>query len=91
METRIAHWRVKRGLTQQEVADLVGLSLNGYWKYERDRIFNPGVRQLANLAIIFGCQIEDLIEDEWREGSWPFGTQRPEEPSRFWHAGSGSG
>lgn len=91
-ETRIAEWRVKRGLTQQETADAVGLSLNGYWKYEHGQIYNPGVRQLANLAIIFGCELEDLIEDDWRQGIWGLGKPLPpEDPSRLWRSAFGEG
>jgi len=90
-DTRIAEWRVKRGLTQQEAADAVGLSLNGYWKYERGHIDNPGIRQLANLAIVFGCELEDLIEDDWRRGTWGMGKpRRPEDPSSFWRTDRGA-
>jgi transcriptional regulator with XRE-family HTH domain len=76
-------------MTQQTAADLVGLSLNGYWKYERGRLFNPSIRQLANLAIIFGCRIEDLIEDDWREGVWSFSNPRPPDPTLFWRNADG--
>jgi len=28
---------------------------------------NPPIRYLANLAIVLQCELEDLIEPEWRE------------------------
>ena len=75
-------------MTQKEVADAVRLSLNGYRKYERGQIDSPGIRQLANLAIVFGCQVEDLIEDEWRAGDW-WAIGNLGDPSRLWRtAGS---
>ena len=27
---------------------------------------NPPLRYLVNLSIVLGCELDDLIEDEWR-------------------------
>jgi hypothetical protein len=30
-------------------------------------MLNPPLRYLVNLSIVLGCELDDLIEDEWRE------------------------
>jgi transcriptional regulator with XRE-family HTH domain len=88
METKLATWRVFRGMTQAEVAEATGIPLSTYWKLERDLLKNPGVRHLANCALVLGCELEELIEDEWRDWfrplvEWP---TRPREPEKLWRA-----
>lgn len=72
----LARVRMARGLTQEELADAIGISLPTYRRLERKDMDNPGVRYLANAAIALGVELDLLIEDEWRE--WMvFDEQRP--------------
>ncbi|MBV9682012.1 MAG: helix-turn-helix transcriptional regulator [Solirubrobacterales bacterium] len=84
-ETMLARVRMARGLTQEELADAIGISLPTYRRLERKDMDNPGVRYLANAAIALGVELDLLIEDEWRE--WMvFDEQRPTPPraDEFW-------
>ena len=86
VETKLAQWRVKRGMTQEELANAVGMPLSTYWNLERGRNRNPGLGWLSNCAIVLGCKLEDLIEDGWR--GWyqqHFGkAPKPADPKALW-------
>lgn len=60
-KSRIASLREKAGLTQVQLAVLVGVTPNTIQNWEKDN----GLAQLERylkLAEIFGCQVPDLIE-----------------------------
>jgi transcriptional regulator with XRE-family HTH domain len=84
VETKIAAWRVRRGMTQAEVAAALGMSVATYWRYERGRIYSPGIRQLSAFAFLFGCELDDLIEDEWRPGYLRPGARWTFNPPDLW-------
>jgi transcriptional regulator with XRE-family HTH domain len=63
--TRLAIWRLRRGLTQRRLAQAVGMSLAGYRRLERDQVADPSVRDLANLALALGVDLTDLLEPSW--------------------------
>lgn len=65
--TRIEQRRIAAGLTQRELARRAEISLSTLQRIEQLENDNPGVRYLANIASVLGCEIEDLIEDSWRE------------------------
>jgi transcriptional regulator with XRE-family HTH domain len=52
------------------MAQLTGISLGTYRRLERAELENPSLRHLANCALVLECELEDLIQDEWR-GWWP--------------------
>jgi transcriptional regulator with XRE-family HTH domain len=64
-KTKIAAKRQARGWTQQQAADAAGLPIRTYQALERDEIFDPGVRQLTNVAQAFGCELREICEDKW--------------------------
>jgi transcriptional regulator with XRE-family HTH domain len=81
----LARVRMARGLTQEELADVIGISLPTYRRLERKGMENPGLRYLVNAAQALGADLNLLIEDDWRE--WMvFDETRPEPPlaSEFW-------
>jgi transcriptional regulator with XRE-family HTH domain len=65
--TRIEQRRIAAGLTQRELAHRAEISLSTLQRIEQLDNDNPGVRYLANIASVLGCEIEDLIDDRWRE------------------------
>lgn len=65
--TRLASARQKLGLSQEELAKRADISLRTLQRIEMREMDNPPIRYLANLAIVLGCELEDLIEPEWRE------------------------
>jgi transcriptional regulator with XRE-family HTH domain len=74
-----------RGVTQEELAAAIGISLPTYRRLERGQAENPGLRYLVNAALALGADLDLLIEDEWRE--WMvFDRERsaPPAPDEFW-------
>ena len=58
---RLKRYRRERGLTQQELADLVGVSRQTIMQLERNR-YNPSMLLAYSIAQVFGVTIEDLFE-----------------------------
>jgi transcriptional regulator with XRE-family HTH domain len=90
VETKLAAWRVKRGMTQEELADAVGLPLSTYRLYERKQVRDPGAITLNRLAYVLGCKLADILEEEWH---WDYpgvvsgsrkGRPKPPNPKDFW-------
>jgi transcriptional regulator with XRE-family HTH domain len=77
--TKLAQWRLKRGLTQAKLAANVGLARSTYWRLEAGKVRNPRLRELMNCAIALDCHLDDLIEDGWREW-FVFDASRAAEP-----------
>jgi transcriptional regulator with XRE-family HTH domain len=83
--SKLAAWRVKRGVTQAEMAAATGIPLSTYWRLERRRLWNPPIRHLTNCAIVLGCELEDLIEDDMRTWKWSRAApDEPPDPSALW-------
>ena len=69
---RFAMLRQGRGLTQQRLADKLGVTAQAVSKYETGQSL-PDVQMLKSLAVIFGCTTDYLLgyEPAWysREGA----------------------
>lgn len=85
-KTRLAKWRERRGITQEELARATGLSNSVYWRLEKGRYDNPPLRYLMNCALALGCSLDDLLEEEWRQ--WMVFDQgkaaTPPAPTELW-------
>ncbi len=78
---------MRRGVTEQELATVTGMSTATYWRLEHGQMPDPPLRLLANCALALGVELEDLIEDEWRE--WKVLDARygqPPAPEEFWRS-----
>jgi len=60
MKTRIKEKRVKKGLTQEELAQKVGVRRETIVFLEQGR-YNPSLRLAHNIAKVFKKKIEDLF------------------------------
>lgn len=60
MENRLEEMRTSKGLTQQELADLAGVSRQTIISLERGR-YNPSITLAFRLARLFGVTVEDLF------------------------------
>ena len=83
--THLQEWRKRRGVSQDDMAAVTGISRSTYSKLERGLIDNPPIRYLTNCALALGCNLSDLLEDEWLE--WTVFDDRkaqPPEPEGFW-------
>lgn len=77
--TKLARERLLAGLTQQEIAQLAGMSEATYRRLESGGMNNPPLRFLVNIALVLEVDLFDLVEDEWLD--WmPFDQRQPEPP-----------
>ena len=58
---RLKQYRKARGLTQQELADLVGVSRQTIMQLERNR-YNPSMLLAYSIARVFDVTIEELFD-----------------------------
>ena len=58
---RMKELRIQYGLTQQELADLVGVSRQTIMQLERNR-YNPSMLLAYSIAKVFDVTIEDLFD-----------------------------
>jgi putative transcriptional regulator len=60
MENRLEEMRSHKGLTQQDLADLVNVSRQTIISLERGR-YNPSITLAFRLARLFGVTVEELF------------------------------
>lgn len=60
-ESKIHVFRATRRMSQQELADLVGVSRQTIVQLERNR-YNPSMLLAYSIAQVFGVTIEDLFD-----------------------------
>ena len=66
--TRIKEYRTKSKLSQEKVAELVGVSRHAVTKWESDQS-TPNMDNLFRLAEIFGTTVDALVTDETHKGT----------------------
>ena len=57
---RLKELRLRKGVTQQEVANAIGCSANTYSKYERGE-HEPDIFTLKQLSKFFGVSIDHIL------------------------------
>lgn len=60
-ESKIHVYRASKRMSQQELADLVGVSRQTIVQLERNR-YNPSMLLAYSIAQVFGVTIEDLFD-----------------------------
>ena len=58
----IKNLRIKAGITQAELADLLGVTQGAVSQWEAQAT-SPNIKILPKLASIFGCTIDDLLKE----------------------------
>lgn len=61
-ESKLARVRIARGLTQAQLADMVGCTRVDVSRWERGT-HAMGAQRLAQIARALGCRIEDILDD----------------------------
>jgi DNA-binding XRE family transcriptional regulator len=83
--TRLARWRLRRGVTQTKLAEATGIPIASYRRLERGQRSAPPLWQLTNCAYALGVDLTDLFEDAWLEWRAPGPEhQEPPNPRRLW-------
>ena len=62
----IKHLRVSRGLTQQELADILSVDVSSVSKWETGTVC-PRPPLLIKMAGYFNCSVDSLLQDGGRE------------------------
>lgn len=87
---RLRELRLKKGLTQKQVADMLHVQRSTYTQYETGRV--PSIETVRKLARVFGVSVDYLlgVENDPRiksldfEGAWPLGAQIFRRASKEW-------
>ena len=74
--TRMAAFRVAKGLTQSELAEALGMTRDQIAYYER-AAKNPSMEVIEKVAAFFGVTVGELFNDAQR------GAKKPGPPSQF--------
>lgn len=82
--TRLARARLSRGVTQEELAEAIGVSTPTLKRLERGDVENPKLRHLVNCSIALGVDLDDVLEDEWLEWLPAGDAVEPPVPDEFW-------
>ena len=61
-ESKLARARIARGLTQAQLADMVGCTRVDVSRWERGT-HAMGAQRIAQIARALGCRIEDILDD----------------------------
>ena len=61
LHKQILNFRKSLGLTQQQVADMLHISRQGYLYYEKGTR-EPNVDTIKKLCVIFDCTSDELLE-----------------------------
>lgn len=64
---KIKEFRVKKGLTQAELAEIVGAYQSTVAMWETGQRI-PRIASLKKLAALFGCSIDELLTDSEDDG-----------------------
>lgn len=66
MQNRLIEKRADLGLTQQKLADLLGVSRQTIISVENGK-HDPSLTLAFNMATVFGCTVDELFEPEpWK-------------------------
>lgn len=61
---KLKRFRKKANLTQDETAKLISISQNHLCDIENGKCANPSISILKKLSTLFGCTIDDLLQEE---------------------------
>lgn len=62
----LQHLRATRGMSQEQLAMLVGVSRQSVTKWESEKSY-PEMDKLLKLCQIFECTLDDLVTGDWTD------------------------
>lgn len=84
VRTKVAEWRVRRGIYQHELARETGISIASLKRLERGAAPNAPLWWYVNCAITLNVDITELFDDALRR--WHATPKAAEPPSQEWYA-----
>lgn len=69
--SRLRAIRVLRGLTQEQLAGMAGITPRTLYSFETGKTWDPGIRTLSRLAAVLHASLEAISEDDWLHPSRP--------------------
>lgn len=63
MREKLRKYRIKSGLTVEEIAEIIEVSPSTYYKWE-DGSRSPNIKKAISIAKILGSTVEELFYDE---------------------------
>ena len=81
---------MSRGVTQEELAEAIGVTPPTLRRLERAEVENPKLRTLVNCALALGVDLADVLEDDWLRWLPTDKAKRPPKPNKFWRDGNGA-
>lgn len=60
--SRISEIRQRKGLTQKQVAEQLGMTVAGFQNWERGRHNKKLIERIARLCQMFECSANDLVD-----------------------------
>lgn len=64
-QSKLAQTRLRRGITQAELAEATGLRLRTIQELDRGELGNPGIRYLVMIAAALGVEMSEICEERW--------------------------
>jgi transcriptional regulator with XRE-family HTH domain len=77
-QSPLAWWRLRRGMTQEELAEAAGVPVASYRRMERGEVTAVNLAHLSNCAWVLGVDHTDLIDPDWL--AWRAPDAGPDEP-----------
>lgn len=62
--SKVQYYLEKYNMTQSELADLIYVNRSTITGYLNGRL-DPSVKAVINIAMVFGCNVEDLVDFRW--------------------------
>ncbi|BDD39216.1 transcriptional regulator [Streptococcus ruminantium] len=61
IETNLKEWRKKKKISQQELAQEIGVRRETIVHLENNR-YNPSLEMALRIAEVFGCRVEEIFQ-----------------------------
>ncbi|BDD43076.1 helix-turn-helix transcriptional regulator [Streptococcus ruminantium] len=66
IETNLKEWRKKKKISQQELAQEIGVRRETIVHLENNR-YNPSLEMALRIAEVFGCRVEEIFQLKKKE------------------------
>ena len=83
-DTPLSYQRIRQGVTQEELATAVGVSVRTIRRLEAGEMTQPSIRLLMNCAFALGERLQMICQPEWLEWTvFTEGVDAPPDPETF--------